>query len=120
MTRRDHRGSILFGWGIAGLIAGHTLEYLLLQPNGARRAALLARTGHTYLQPALHSSLLAAAALLALTFARALGRRTAHSRIAPLALSLGMIQTSMFLSVETLERVIARAPLHPLLLVAAI
>src|SRR4026208_715270 len=50
MSERRHlRDLPTFCFAFVGLIAGHLLSYLIAIPDAARRDAVLAESGHTYL-----------------------------------------------------------------------
>lgn len=90
---------------LLGSLAGHATAYVLTEPDGADRAALLARTGHGYLAwaPAVVGTavlaLVAALALRALGAARGVASRGAH----PL---LALVPLAAFTAQEVTERAV--------------
>jgi hypothetical protein len=111
--RRSIRPSIVLGLALGGVLAGHTLAYRLLVPDGHARAAELAATGHGYLARANTLGLAAAiVALAALFLGRLLGAETAPT--SSIAARLVGFQLAAFASMEVLERLTAGAGLRHL------
>ena len=95
-----------------GSLAAHAAAYLMAEPDRAERAALLARTGHSYLSwaPAVVGTavlvLVAALALRVLDAARGVAARGAH----PL---LALVPVAAFVAQEAAERAVSgTAPAH--------
>lgn len=112
MTRRRCIRPI--GWGIgmlacAGLVAGHTLGYVIAEPHGHERAALLDATGHGALWVVVAVALGAAVSVLAPhVLARApssVVRSRSPVRMAFTALCA--LQVIAFLLLEGLERAVS-------------
>jgi hypothetical protein len=109
---------------VAGLFAGHMLVYRILAPNALQRALLLAQTGHAYLPTAVGAGAALAAAGIIGTFLVAFQRGGSahgpgrHDRAMGLLRALvlpAIAQAAAFVILETLERVLAGAPLSGLL-----
>jgi hypothetical protein len=109
----------------AGVLVGHELTYLVIRPDASARGALLAETGHGYLQVAIQ--VVWAIGVLALSSAF-LGRLVARRpgaplpRIGHLARSLFGVQLTAFFGLEVAERMVAGsfADLLPVVLVGAL
>jgi hypothetical protein len=104
----------LFATAVVGLVGGHLLGYVLLTPNPAERASLLARTGHGYLPKVVILAM--GAAVLAGIAAAILGAARARSRTGPLGvrgttLRLAVLQVAGYILLEVLERLLAGHPL---------
>ncbi len=104
-----------------GLLAGHSLTYLRLAPVGSGPETLLEATGHGYLNKAIVVS--AALAVMSALFWFAGGvlrSRFARPSLSRTAVALAVIQCVGFGVQETLERVVAGAPLRDLAVVLAL
>jgi hypothetical protein len=124
-TLPDHRAARGLAVAAAGLFAGHVLIYRLVAPSALERAILLARTGHSYLPPAVVVG--AAGAALAAIAAFVLGVRrgvSPHPSAQSPGCRLGLVralaapalaQATAFVALELLERALAGAPLGGLL-----
>lgn len=105
----------LLGWLLAlplvaaGSLAGHSLAYLLVEPDEADRARLLAETGHGYLDAA--PLLLGAGAALAFAAVLAYALRGRAGREAPLpSWPIALVPPVGFALQEHLERLLAGGP----------
>jgi hypothetical protein len=112
----------LAGFGVAGLLAGHALGYVVALPDDVHRHALLVQTGHGYLGFAGFLAGVAgvAAGVASLWFGMARGRPSSALRC---WVQLGILQAAGFVALEVLERVQAGAPLReagPLLAVGVV
>lgn len=100
---------------VAGVLVGHGLTYVVLQPDGHARAGLLARTGHAFMHlvdgPALLLALVAASWLFLSRLTRRVGEPGIPARFAGLA----TFQVTAFVAMEVAERLAAGAPLADLL-----
>jgi hypothetical protein len=108
------RGAAI-GVAAAGVLAGHRLAYLVVDPDPVVRDAVLHRTGHAYLSFA--SELASVVALVGLA-ALVLGRVMQPGRPAPgpreLITRLAGFQVLAFVSMEVIERVASAAGLGDL------
>ncbi len=97
-----------------GLVAAHFLDYLLLFPRGSQRHALLIHSGHGYLPAAawLAGGAAAVAAIGAATFGFRRGQRGPGGGMGwgRTSLLLAAIQTTGFVTLEPLERLLVGAP----------
>lgn len=111
------RGLPLFGFAVAGLLAGHAASYALAVPDAHHRDLVLRETGHGYLPAAGEAALvLALAGVVALVVRSWSGRgRLDGVRLGSLARSLATVQVLAFAGQELLERLAAGAPLGGLL-----
>ena len=124
-TFPDHGAARGLAVAAAGLFAGHVLIYRLVAPSALERAILLARTGHSYLPPAVAVG--AAGAALAAIAAFVFGVRrgvSPHPSAQSPGRRLGLVralavpaaaQAAAFVALELLERAMAGAPLSGLL-----
>jgi hypothetical protein len=103
------------GVAVGGVLLGHRLTYLMLDPAAHERAALLRRTGHAYLGVANELALIAALTGLAALFIGQLVTSTGGDRDGRLAARIVAFQVSAFVLMEVLERVAAGAPLAELI-----
>lgn len=107
-------GGRLAALGTAGVVAGHTLAYIVLEPDGHHRASLLHETGHAYWHAALVVGLVAAAASItghAFAQFRAVRRRgSAAESITRAGVRLGAFQLIMYGLMEAVERSVAHEP----------
>jgi hypothetical protein len=109
------RRSAALGVAVGGVLLGHRITYLLLDPAAHERAALLRRTGHAYLGIANDLALIAALTGLAALFIGQLVTSTGGDRDGHLAARIVAFQVSAFVLMEVLERVGAGAPLAELI-----
>jgi hypothetical protein len=104
------------GVAAGGVLLGHWLTYVLVDPNAHQRATELAGTGHAYLGLANDLGLVAALIALSAIF---LGGLTRHEETAPsmgaFASRLVAFQVLAFTGMELLERISAGAPLSGVL-----
>ena len=100
------------GVAVGGVLAGHWLTYVLVDPDVHQRTTDLARTGHAYLGLANDLGLIVALVALSAVF---LGRLTHREVTTPslraLSARLSAFQIVAFVSMELLERLSAGAPL---------
>lgn len=111
------RGLVLAATTIAGLAAGHTLDYALLVPNPADRQELLSRTGHGHLTTLMTMAVIAAvvAAGISIVLGISRSRGVASKPLSiRLAIPFAMTQVGAFVSMEFAERLISGVPLHHL------
>lgn len=102
-----------FCFAFLGLIVGHLLSYLIAIPDAARRAVVLAETGHDYLHLAGDVALvLAFAAVVTVALRAASGRgATELPSGVRLAWRLGALQAGAFVAMEVAERLVSGAGL---------
>jgi hypothetical protein len=99
------------------LVAGHALTYLIVDPLGASRQALLARTGHGYWNTAVMAAAIVgayAAGRAVLTGARH-DRTRGRQRFTMTASRFALLGCTAFAALEVAERLAAAAPLGDLL-----
>ena len=107
MSERLHlRNLPAFCFAFVGLIVGHLLSYLIAIPDPARRAAVLAQSGHTYLHLAGDMAVVLGSAAAVTVGLRAMARRDATGlpSAAHLAWRLGALQAGAFIAMELGER----------------
>lgn len=105
--RRSGLGFPAVGIAVGGVLAGHWLTYLIVQPDHHDRAGLLASTGHGYLAAAVQLALVLALVAAAGAF---LGRLTGGGDIPSLGSivrRLGTFQLGAFVTLELVERAAA-------------
>jgi hypothetical protein len=110
MNERGHlRDLPTFAFAFVGLIVGHLLTYLIAIPDPARRAAVLARSGHAYLHLAGDAAVFFGFAAAVTIGLRAVTRRDGPDRSSParLALRLGALQAGAFIATELGERLVS-------------
>lgn len=92
-----------------GLVVGHFLSYLIAMPDPARRALVLASTGHGYLHLAGDLAVILGFAAAVTVGLRAVDGReeTEHSSTARLAWRLGSLQAGAFVAMELGERLVS-------------
>ncbi|MGH2703806.1 MAG: hypothetical protein ACRDJ4_01525 [Actinomycetota bacterium] len=120
-----HRGSAnarvglralsFLGVASLGLLAGHAADYVLVAPGAARRSALLAGSGHGYLETAW--VVLAALAIVSAVTAFGLGYARRPSRRSGARFPLGavwiaLVQALGFVLLEAAERLLSGSSLH--------
>jgi hypothetical protein len=122
MPHRRVAGKLLLLAGVAlgGVVAGHTVAYIVAIPLAATRHAVLAETGHVYWPVAALAALaasLCAAGSVALRHARAVagGRALGADVSGWLAPRLAAVQILLYVATEATERVVAGVPLADLL-----
>jgi hypothetical protein len=107
----------LAGAAVAGAVVGHGLAYALAVPEPGRRLAVLAGSGHAYWSAAIAAAIVLGLASLGATLARnfnaglRLGGRTAAEQPGRLAGRLALLQVTIYLLQELIERAAAGAPL---------
>jgi hypothetical protein len=107
----------LAGAAVAGAVVGHGLAYALAVPQPGRRLALLAGSGHQYWSAAIAAAVVLGLGSLGATLARsfraglAAGGRPAAEPPGRLAGRLALLQVTIYLVQELIERVAAGAPL---------
>ena len=119
MSRRTStlKLTALLGSAVCALMAGHLVQYQLLTPVWSERTQLLQSTGHSYLPWALHMA--AFLGLAAVGATSVLGVRRGRSQLLPFkplhsVFKVAAFQVGCFLLLETMERVLAGAPLDHL------
>jgi hypothetical protein len=107
--RRHPRDLPTFCFAFVGLIVGHLLSYLIAIPEAARRDAVLAESGHTYLHLAGDVAIvLAFAAVVTVGLRAAAGRgSTEMPSGVRLAWRLGALQAGAFVAMELGERLVS-------------
>lgn len=107
----------LAGAAVAGAVIGHGLAYALAVPEPGRRLAVLAGSGHAYWSAAIAAAIVLGLASLGATLARSFraglrpGGRTAAEPLGRLAARLALLQTTIYLLQELIERAAAGVPL---------
>jgi hypothetical protein len=107
----------LAGAGVAGAVVGHAIAYALAVPEPGRRLALLAGSGHAYWSAAIAAGivlgLVSLGATLAGRFRAGLrnGGRPAGEPLGLLAGRLALLQVTIYLVQELIERAAAGVPL---------
>ena len=107
----------LAGAAVAGAVVGHGFAYALAVPQPARRLALLAGTGHQYWSAAIAAAIVLGLGSLGATLARsfraglATGGRPAAEPPGRLAGRLALLQVTIYLVQELIERAAAGVPL---------
>jgi hypothetical protein len=93
-----------------GVVFGHAITYVLIEPNTHDRNVLLTATGHGYLPAFAETALVATGLATMWLFLSRLTRRAGElPRLSSLAARMAAIQLGIFASMETLERVHAHA-----------
>jgi hypothetical protein len=116
MRMGSTRRRAALGVAAGGVLLGHALTYLLVDPNAHQRAADLARTGHAYLGVANDLGLIAALVALSAVFLGGLTRRDADAPgFGKLAGRLVAFQVAAFACMEVVERLSAGAPVSGVL-----
>jgi hypothetical protein len=107
----------LAGAAVAGAVVGHGLAYALAVPEPGRRLAVLAGSGHAYWSAAIAAAIVLGLVSLVATLARSFhaglrpGGRTATEPLGRLAGRLALLQVTIYLVQELIERAAAGAPL---------
>jgi len=117
----DGRGVVrrlpLAGAAAAGAVAGHTLAYALAAPEPGRRLALLLTSGHAYWSAAIAVGVVLGLGSLLATLTRHFRaglhpeRRPAGESLGRLTVGLALLQITIYLVQELLERAAAGIPL---------
>lgn len=107
------RQALVAGVVFAGILGGHTIDYLLLVRGGAHRASVLHLTGHGYMPRALTAATAWAALAAIATAVRGYrsGTARAQPRLGPCAARLALVQSGCFVALEVTERLVSGAPL---------
>jgi hypothetical protein len=107
----------LAGAAVAGAVVGHGLAYALAVPEPGRRLAVLAGSGHAYWSAAIAAAIVLGLVSLVATLARSFhaglrpGGRTAAEPLGRLAGRLALLQVTIYLVQELIERAAAGVPL---------
>src|SRR5512133_533162 len=102
---------------LAGTAVGHGLAYALAVPEPGRRLAVLAGSGHAYWSAAIAAAIVLGLVSLGATLARSFhaglrpGGRTAAEPPGRLAGRLALLQVTIYLVQELIERAAAGVPL---------
>ncbi|MFN8234029.1 MAG: hypothetical protein U0V56_11385 [Actinomycetota bacterium] len=116
MAAGSRRGIAALMVAVGGVLVGHRVTYLVLEPSPHARRTLLGAGGHAYLAYANDLALIAALAAIATIF---LGRLMRAADGLPtrrsLAIRLALFQAFAFATMETMERITAGVPLAGLL-----
>jgi hypothetical protein len=110
MSERRHlRDFPTFAFAFVGLFVGHLLSYVIAIPDTARRAIVLAHSGHAYLHLAGDVAVILGFAAAVTVGLRAVTTRDAphRSSTARLALRLGALQAGAFIAMELGERLVS-------------
>jgi hypothetical protein len=109
MSERGHLRDVpTFAFASVGLIVGHFLSYLIAIPDPARRAVVLAQSGHAYLHLAGDVAVImgfAAAVTVGLRAVTGRGGKGLPST-AHVAWRLGALQAGAFIAMELGERLV--------------
>ena len=107
----------LAGAAVAGAVIGHALAYALAVPEPGRRLAVLAGSGHAYWSAAIAAAIVLGLGSLGTTLARSFnaglhpGDRPAGEPVGRLAGRLALLQVTIYLVQELIERAAAGVPL---------
>ena len=107
----------LAGAAVAGAVVGHGLAYALAVPQPGPRLALLAGSGHQYWSAAIAAAIVLGLGSLGATLARSFraglrpGGRPAGEPLGRLAARLALLQVTIYLVQELIERLAAGFPL---------
>jgi hypothetical protein len=107
----------LAGAAVAGAVVGHGLAYALAVPQPGPRLALLAGSGHQYWSAAIAAAMVLGLGSLGATLARSFraglrpGGRPAGEPLGRLAARLALLQVTIYLVQELIERLAAGFPL---------
>jgi hypothetical protein len=107
----------LAGAAVAGAVVGHGFAYALAVPQPGRRLALLAGSGHQYWSAAIAAAIVLGLGSLGATLARSFraglttGGRPAAEPPRRLAGRLALLQVTIYLVQELIERAAAGVPL---------
>ncbi|HEY7400861.1 MAG TPA: hypothetical protein VH989_08185 [Actinomycetota bacterium] len=98
-----------------GVVFGHAVTYVLIEPNAHDRNVLLTSTGHGYLPAFAETALVAAGLAFMWLFLSRLHHPSNDLPTLPgLAVGLSTIQVAIFATMEVLERIEAHAGMHGL------
>jgi hypothetical protein len=107
----------LAGAAVAGAAVGHSIAYLIVAPQGRTRAALLAGTGHGYRSTLAAAEIVLGLLALVMFVGRHFHRGLRSQRRPPsdepwawLASRLALLQVSIFVVQEVVERAVAGSP----------
>jgi hypothetical protein len=107
----------LAGAAVVGAAVGHSIAYLIVAPQGRTRAALLAGTGHGYWSTMVAAEIVLGLVVAVSTIVRRFGdglrrepRAPADEPWAWLAAQLCLLQTTIFIVQEILERTVSGHP----------
>jgi uncharacterized membrane protein len=113
----------LAGAAVAGAAVGHSIAYLIVAPQGRTRAMLLAGTGHGYWSTAVAAEIVLGLLVAVSTIVRRFDHGLRRQPRAPgeeswawLAARLCLLQTTIFIVQEVLERTVSG---HPVSLVVS-
>jgi hypothetical protein len=107
----------LAGAAVAGAVIGHGLAYALAVPEPGRRLAVLAGSGHAYWSAAIAAAIVLGLVSLGTTLARSFdaglrpGDRPPGEPLGRLAGRLALLQVTIYLVQELIERAAAGVPL---------
>jgi hypothetical protein len=107
----------LAGAAVAGAVVGHGLAYALAVPEPGRRLAVLTGSGHAYWSAAIAAAIVLGLASLGATLAGNFraglrpGGRTTAEPLGRLAGRLALLQVTIYLLQELIERAAAGVPL---------
>jgi hypothetical protein len=107
----------LAGAAVAGAVAGHAFAYALAVPQPGPRLALLAGSGHQYWSAAIAAAIVLGLGSLGATLARSFraglrpSGRPAGEPLGRLAARLALLQITIYLVQELIERLAAGFPL---------
>jgi hypothetical protein len=107
----------LAGAAVAGAVAGHALAYALAVPEPGQRLALLAVSGHAYWSAAIAAAIVLGLGSLGATLAGHFraglrpGRRPTGEPLGRRAGCLALLQVTIYLVQELIERAAAGVPL---------
>jgi hypothetical protein len=107
----------LAGAAVAGAVVGHGVAYALAVPEPGRRLAVLAGSGHAYWSAAIAAAIVLGLVSLVATLARSFhaglrpGGRTAAEPMGRPAGRLALLQVTIYLVQELIERTAAGVPL---------
>jgi hypothetical protein len=107
----------LAGAAVAGAVIGHGLAYALAVPETGRRLAVLAGSGHAYWSGAIAAAIVLGLVSLGATLARSFnaglrpGDRPPGEPLGRLAGRLALLQVTIYLVQELIERAAAGVPL---------
>ena len=102
---------------VAGAVVGHGLAYALAVPEPGRRLAVLAGSGHAYWSAAIAAAIVLGLVSLGATLARHFraglrtGGRPAAESLGRLVARLALLQVTIYLVQELIERAAAGVPL---------
>jgi hypothetical protein len=106
----------LTGIAVAGAVIGHTLAYVVAVPQPGARLALLATTGHSYWSTAIAVAMVCGLASVASSLIRQFragllaARRPPERSLGRLAARLALLQVTIYLVQELIERAAAGVP----------